>query len=153
MNKRDPSLRMSYGELATRAIEIGGKYSGEEVAEDDLNEMTVRAVKNLAGTGLIGVARDNLERTGTVPALAAGFIKIELDIETGAIKIIDYLGIADCGTVLHPQGLAAQIKSGAVMGFGMASQSAISMTVIGVSPGVWVSIKPNHRLIWMYHRK
>ena len=120
VNKRDPSLRMSYGELATRAIEIGGKYSGEEVAEDDLNEMTVRAVKNLAGTGLIGVARDNLERTGTVPALAAGFIKIELDIETGAIKIIDYLGIADCGTVLHPQGLAAQIKSGAVMGFGMA---------------------------------
>ena len=120
VNKRDPSLRMSYGELATRAIEIGGKYSGEEVAEDDLNEMTVRAVKNLAGTGLIGVARDNLERTGTVPALAAGFIKIELDIETGAIKIIDYLGVADCGTVLHPQGLAAQVKSGAVMGFGMA---------------------------------
>jgi len=85
-----------------------------------LNEMTVRAVKGLAGTGLIGVARDNLERTGTVPALAAGFIKIELDIETGAIKIIDYLGVADCGTVLHPQGLAAQVKSGAVMGFGMA---------------------------------
>ena len=120
VNKRDSSLRMSYGELATRAIEVGGRYSGEEVAEDDLNEMTVRAVKGLAGTGLIGVARDNLERTGTVPALAAGFIKIELDIETGAIKIIDYLGVADCGTVLHPQGLAAQVKSGAVMGFGMA---------------------------------
>ena len=56
-----------------------------------------------------------------VPALAAGFIEIELDLETGKFEILDYLGVADCGTVLHPQGLAAQIKSGAVMGFGLAS--------------------------------
>jgi CO/xanthine dehydrogenase Mo-binding subunit len=120
VNRKDSSLHMSYADLALRAIEVGGRYSGEELDSEDLNEMTVRAVKGLAGTGLIGVARDNLERTGTVPALAAGFIKIELDIETGAIRILDYLGVADCGRVLHPQGLAAQVKSGAVMGFGMA---------------------------------
>jgi CO/xanthine dehydrogenase Mo-binding subunit len=29
--------------------------------------------------------------------------------------------VADCGRVLHPQGLAAQVKGGAVMGFGMAA--------------------------------
>ena len=120
VNKGDSNLSMSYGDLAVKAIEIGGRYSGKELASDDLNEMTIRAVEGLAGTGLIGVARDNLDRTGTVPALAAGFIKIELDIETGAIRILDYLGVADCGTVLHPQGLAAQVKSGAIMGFGMA---------------------------------
>ena len=71
VNRRDSSLHMSYADLALRAIEVGGRYSGEELDSDDLNEMTVRAVKGLAGTGLIGVARDNLERTGTVPALAA----------------------------------------------------------------------------------
>ncbi|MBH15895.1 MAG: aldehyde oxidase [Gemmatimonadetes bacterium] len=120
VNKTNPSLRMSYADLAIRAIEVGGIYSGEELAREDLNEMTVRAVQGLAGTGLIGVARDNLEKNGTVPALAAGFIQIELDTETGAIRILDYLGVADCGTVLHPQGLAAQVKGGAVMGFGMA---------------------------------
>ena len=120
VNKGDSNLSMSYADLAVKAIEIGGRYSGKELASDDLNEMTIRAVEGLAGTGLIGVARDNLDRTGTVPALAAGFIKIELDIETGAIRILDYLGVADCGTVLHPQGLAAQVKSGAIMGFGMA---------------------------------
>jgi xanthine dehydrogenase molybdenum-binding subunit len=36
------------------------------------------------------------------------------------VEIVDYLGVADCGTVLHPMGLNAQIRSGAVMGFGMA---------------------------------
>jgi CO/xanthine dehydrogenase Mo-binding subunit len=55
-----------------------------------------------------------------VPAIAVGFIEIELDKETGQIDIVDYLGVADCGTVLHPQGLDAQIKGGGVMGFGMA---------------------------------
>ena len=55
-----------------------------------------------------------------VPAIAAGFIEIELDLETGRYEIIDYLGVADCGTVLHPQGLDTQIKGGAVMGFGLA---------------------------------
>ena len=40
---------------------------------------------------------------------------------TGAFEIVDYLGVADCGTVVHPQGLAAQVKGGAVMGFGMAA--------------------------------
>lgn len=82
--------------------------------------MTSRSVAALAGSGLIGVAKDNLEKQGTVPALAAGFIQIELDLETGKYEILDYLGVADCGTVLHPRGLEIQVKSAAVMGFGMA---------------------------------
>ena len=82
--------------------------------------MLFRSVAALAGTGLIGVAKDNLEKNGTVPALAVGFIEIELDLETGKYEILDYLGVADCGTVIHPQGLEVQIKGGANMGFGMA---------------------------------
>jgi xanthine dehydrogenase molybdenum-binding subunit len=116
----NPGRRLTYAQAAQAAIEIGGVYSGQE-APEDINVMTRRAVAGLAGTGLIGVARDNLEQTGTVPALAAGFIEIELDLETGCVEILDYLGVADCGTVLHPQGLATQIKGGGVMGFGMAA--------------------------------
>ena len=118
--RSSPSRRLSYAGAARRAIELGGKFSGEEVA-DDLHPLTQASVKALAGSGLIGVAKDTLERNGTVPALAAGFIEIELDLETGKFEILDYLGVADCGTVLHPQGLAAQVKSGAVMGFGLAT--------------------------------
>ena len=115
----NPSRRMTYAQAAQRAIEVGGRFSGMEYP-DDLNDITKRSVQALAGTGLLGVARDNLPRDGNVPALAAGFVEIELDTETGKIAILDYLGVADCGKVIHPQGLAAQIKGGAVMGFGMA---------------------------------
>jgi CO/xanthine dehydrogenase Mo-binding subunit len=117
--KSEPSKGLTYAQAARRAIELGGKFDGHEVA-DDLNVMTKASAAGVAGTGLVGVAKDNLPRTGTVPALAAGFIEIELDVETGKLEILDYIGVADCGTVLHPQGLSHQIKSGAVMGIGLA---------------------------------
>src|SRR5690606_18979456 len=78
----DPSTGLTYAEAAQRAIELGGKFAGHEVP-DDLNEMTKASAAGVAGTGLVGVAKDNLALTGTVPALAAGFVEIELDVETG----------------------------------------------------------------------
>jgi CO/xanthine dehydrogenase Mo-binding subunit len=117
--KADPSKSITYAAAAQRAIELGGKFDGHEMAED-LNVMTKASVAALAGTGLIGAAKDNLPRTGTVPALAAGFIEIDLDVETGKYEILSYMGVADCGTIIHPMGLATQVKSGAVMGFGLA---------------------------------
>jgi CO/xanthine dehydrogenase Mo-binding subunit len=115
-----PSRRMTYAQAAQAAIRLGGRFSGMETPED-INPMTRRAVEQIAGTGLIGVARDNHPHTGMVPALAAGFIEIELDVETGKYEIIDYLGVADCGVVLHPMSLGTQVRGGAVMGFGMAA--------------------------------
>ena len=117
--RSNPSRDLTYAAAAQRAIDLGGRFSGHELA-DDLNDMTKAAARSLAGTGLLGVAKDNLERNGTVPALATGFVRIELDLETGKFDILDYLGVADCGTVIHPQGLATQIKGGAVMGFSIA---------------------------------
>ena len=59
--------------------------------------------------------------TGQPAAFAACFIEIELDIETGMHRIVDLVSVADCGTVIHPMGLATQIKGGAVQGIGMAT--------------------------------
>ena len=117
--KSDDSVRMTYAEAAQRAIEIGGVFSAEELPED-IHDVTRVAVADIVGTGLIGVARDTLRHDATVPAIAAGFIEIELDLETGKFEILDYIGVADCGTVLHPQSLSTQVKGGAVMGIGMA---------------------------------
>jgi CO/xanthine dehydrogenase Mo-binding subunit len=117
--KADPAKSLTYARAAERAIELGGKFDGHEMPTD-INSVTVSAVKGLAGRGLVGVAKDNIPGAGTVPALAAGFIEIELDTETGKYEIVDYMGVADCGTVIHPMGLDTQIKSGAVMGFGLA---------------------------------
>ena len=83
--------------------------------------MTQASATALAGQGLIGVAKDNLPWTGQPAAFAACFIEIELDIETGMHRIVDLVSVADCGTVIHPMGLATQIKGGAVQGIGMAA--------------------------------
>ena len=119
-NKENPDQSITYQQAAQRAIELGGRFDGSE-APEDINPITAAAVAGVRGSGLVGVAKDNLEGSGTVPALAAGFIEIELDVETGKYEILDYLGVADCGTVIHPMGLATQIKSGAVMGIGLAA--------------------------------
>ena len=115
----DPSRSMTYPEAARRAIELGGKFSGEEVPEE-LHDVTKLAVAGIAGTGLVGMAKDNLRMEGDVPALACGFAAVEVDVETGEVDLLDYVAVADCGTVLHPAGLSQQMKGGTVWGIGMA---------------------------------
>ena len=118
--KSNPSKSLSYADAARRAIELGGKFDGHELPAD-INPMTQGSAKALAGTGLIGVAKDNLPVTGQPAAFAACFIEIELDTETGMHRIVDLVSVADCGTVIHPKGLETQIKGGAVQGIGMAT--------------------------------
>jgi CO/xanthine dehydrogenase Mo-binding subunit len=114
----DPDSSLTFATAAQRAIELGGKYDGHELPED-IHTITRDAAMALAGTGLVGVAKDNLELQGIPAAFVAGFVEIELDVETGKYEIIDYLAVADCGTVLHPTNLATQLKGGSVMGFGL----------------------------------
>ena len=119
VSKSDASKSLTFARAAQRAIELGGKYSGQE-APEDINPMTQRSVAAIAGSGLVGVAKDNLERNGTVPGLCTAFIQIELDTETGKFEVIDFLNVGDVGTVLHPQSLRTQLLGGGVQGFGMA---------------------------------
>ena len=56
--KADASKSITYAQAAQKAIELGGKYSGKEVPAD-INPVTKDGVAMIAGTGLIGVAKDN----------------------------------------------------------------------------------------------
>jgi len=115
----DPSVGLTYAAAAQRAIELGGKYSGEEYP-DDINAITQRSVQGLAGTGLIGVARDNIPGQGQPPGILVGFCEIELDPATGKYEIMDYAAVADCGVVVHPKNFANAMRGGSMWGFGMA---------------------------------
>ncbi len=118
--KRNPGRNLSYAKVARRAIQLGGKYAGQELP-GDINPMTRASASALAGSGLIDVAKDNLPVGGETAAFACAFIEIELDLETGRHRIVDFLNVGDCGTVIHPMGLETQIKGGSVQGFGFAS--------------------------------
>jgi CO/xanthine dehydrogenase Mo-binding subunit len=97
---------------------MGGKYSGMEYPED-INPITQRAVQGLQGTGLVGVARDNIPGEGTPPGIQVGFCEIELDEDTGKFEILDYAMVADCGTVVHPKNFENAMRGGAVWGVGL----------------------------------
>ncbi len=119
-NSSDSSIGLTYAQAAQRAMELGGKYSGQEYP-DDINPLTQLAVQGLAGSGLIGVAKDNIPGQGQPPGVVVGFCEIEMDKDTGKFEILDYTAIADCGTVVHPKNFDNAMRGGAVWGVGLAS--------------------------------
>jgi len=108
---------MTWAQAAEAAIKLGGIYDGTETPKE-INAMTKAAAAAHKGRGLMGVARDNLPRDGQTYSFQAAFIEVEVDVETGMYRIVDYLAVADVGTVMHPHSLGAQIHGGAVQGFG-----------------------------------
>jgi len=110
---------MTFAQVAEAAIEMGGEYDGH-VLPEDIHERTVPAAQLLVGQGLMGIARDNYGGQGGVYSWVAGFAMIELDVETGVVDIKEYVGVTDCGTVIHPRSLGAQVLGGSVQGMGMA---------------------------------
>jgi CO/xanthine dehydrogenase Mo-binding subunit len=110
------SQGLSFAQVAQRAIDLGGKYDGHELPED-INGMTTASATALAGQGLMGVAKDNYEEGGRRMSFVAGFAEVEVDIETGNVKIVDYAAGSDAGTILHPKTYEGQIFGGAIQGF------------------------------------
>lgn len=114
----DSSKSLTYAQAAQHAMKLGGKYSGQEYP-DDINPLTQLAVQGLAGTGLIGVSKDNIPGQGQPPGVIVGFCEIEMDKDTGKYEILDYTAIADCGTVVHPKNFDNAMRGGGVWGIGL----------------------------------
>ncbi|MEZ5292814.1 MAG: xanthine dehydrogenase family protein molybdopterin-binding subunit [Vicinamibacterales bacterium] len=106
---------MSLADVATKAIELGGKYDGHELP-DNINKVTTAAATALAGEGLMGVARDTYPRDGTTVSFVAGFAEVEVDLETGAYKVLDYTAVGDSGTIVHPRAYGGQLLGRSVLG-------------------------------------
>jgi xanthine dehydrogenase molybdenum-binding subunit len=120
--RRDnPSREMTYAQAAARAIELGGKFDGHELPED-IHPVTKRSATALAGLGLMGVAKDTYPRDGDTYSFVAGFAEVEVDVETGRTRLVDYLAVADIGTVINPRSLHGQILGGINLGIGHALQ-------------------------------
>jgi CO/xanthine dehydrogenase Mo-binding subunit len=110
---------MTLAQAAQKAIELGGKFDGHELPED-VNAFTKRSATALAGLGLMGVARDSYPRDGASYSYVAGFAEVEVDLETGKYHILDYLAVADVGTVIHPAALGGQVLGRSMLGIGHA---------------------------------
>jgi len=54
------------------------------------------------------------------PPYMVGMAEIELDPETGAVELLDYVAVVDCGTAINPNLARVQAEGGIVQGIGMA---------------------------------
>ena len=68
----------------------------------------------------MGVAKDTYPHDGDTWSFVAGFAEVEVDVETGRVTIVDYLAVADVGTVINPRSLHGQILGGINLGIGHA---------------------------------
>ena len=92
----------------------GGARSGEK--ELSLAEIAKSAGKT--GGPIIGNAAINAQGAG--PSLATHIADVEVDKETGAVKILRYTAIQDAGKAVHPAYVEGQMQGGAVQGIGWA---------------------------------
>jgi xanthine dehydrogenase molybdenum-binding subunit len=110
---------MSLAQAAKRAIQLGGIYDGHELPKE-INKFTVASANALAGQGLMAVAKDTYARDGVTHSYVATFAEVEVDLETGQYRIVDFLAYADVGTVIHPNALGGQILGRSILGIGHA---------------------------------
>jgi xanthine dehydrogenase molybdenum-binding subunit len=111
---------MTLARAAQRAIQLGGIYDGHQLPTN-INKFTVGSATALAGQGLLAVARDTYPHDGQTFSYVATFAEVEVDVETGQYRILDFLAYADVGTVLHPKALGGQILGRSILGIGHAT--------------------------------
>jgi CO/xanthine dehydrogenase Mo-binding subunit len=117
VTRKGGGVVLTWAKAAERAIALGGIYDGSEVPKE-INAMTRTAAAAHKGRGLMGVARDNLPRDGQTYGFMAAFADVEVDVETGVWTILDFVGVVDVGTVIHPNSLGGQALGGGLQGIG-----------------------------------
>jgi xanthine dehydrogenase molybdenum-binding subunit len=115
----DVSRSLTFERAAQRAIALGGKYDGHDLPSD-IHATTRASATALAGQGLMGVAKDTYPHDGETHSYVVGFAEVEVDVETGSVKLIHYTAVADVGTVVYPRSLGGQILGGGCLGIGHA---------------------------------
>lgn len=54
------------------------------------------------------------------PPYMAGYAEVEVDTDTGAVRLVSFNGVVDCGTPINPRLCKIQAEGGVVQGIGMA---------------------------------
>jgi len=109
--KGHPEMSVPLAEIANLAIERKGRVLG--VATYD-PPTVIRSVQNK----LYGHASPNYPFTAHVA-------EVEVDVETGQVKLLNYVAAHDVGTAINPTAVEGQIEGGVVQGIGYALMEQI----------------------------
>ena len=110
-------------------IEYDGKTFTCEEQSMTINELSNRLTYNEDQKQL--TVTDSYVGTKSPPPFMAGFVEIDIDIETGEYTIEHYVSVVDCGTTINPMLARGQVEGGIVQGIGMACYEEVLYTKNG----------------------
>ena len=96
---------------AKPAGDNAGKFEAMTFAE-------IASSMGKTGGPIVGVGKLNAQ--GAAPSLGTHVVDVEVDKETGHVKILRYTVIQDAGKAIHPGYVEGQFQGGAVQGIGWA---------------------------------
>ena len=93
-------------------------YTGSDGAKDPLSVADICAKAKRTGGPL--TATGSLEAHGAGPGFAVHLCDVEVDPETGVVRVVRYTASQDAGTAIHPSYVEGQIQGGVAQGIGWA---------------------------------
>jgi CO/xanthine dehydrogenase Mo-binding subunit len=102
-------LEKKPGELEVRDAQVFAKDGSGSVTFQDVALHSLYAANQFQ----IAAISSNISHKSP-PPFAAHFAEVEIDTETGLIRVVKYVAATDCGTAIHPKLAEGQVE-GAVM--------------------------------------
>lgn len=134
--------------LVDKILEKGAEYLGADREAVDFDgrrvfcldgsrEISLRDIGNqvMCNNGLALEATESHSSPVSPPPFMVGMAEVEVDKETGAVELIDYVAVVDCGTPVNPNLVRIQTEGGLAQGIGMAMFEDILYTDKGQMMG------------------
>jgi CO/xanthine dehydrogenase Mo-binding subunit len=110
----------SVGESGSRTTTHTG-YAVVQAAKDLKRQIAEKGLPQGSEVLTASVNADPAQpRDAARYSFAAHFAEVEVDTETGHVRVIKYVAAHDSGRIINPLTCASQVKGGATMGIGMA---------------------------------
>jgi carbon-monoxide dehydrogenase large subunit len=120
-------------QVRARALELAGELLGAAASELDLADGRVVVPAEPGGGLELGEIAAAAERRGE-PLLATAYYEpptvtwsggahaavVAVDVETGAVEVLRYVAVHDCGREINPTIVAGQVRGGIAQGLGTA---------------------------------
>lgn len=90
------------------------------VTSDPTTRVAIRDVVASTGGPMMGRGAHTIPPNYGMSTFGAGFAEVEVDLDTGEVTFVRYVGAHDVGKAVNRLGVEQQIEGGSSMGFGMA---------------------------------
>lgn len=130
-----PAVRMAAGEARKEAIEVIGHLAEAPIEAIEIRDGAVYNRETGREMGTLGSFLEQLDgheiaakgmrgpnaEDVTIRTFGAQFAEVEVDIGTGALRVLRIVAVHDCGRIVNPLTFSSQIEGGIIQGLGLAT--------------------------------